>query len=136
MEVRQMASAIKPIDDPNALGNFVMPRSEAEYDAAVAQLDALVNEIGDHPNNPRYRLIETLGALIAAYDHEHYPVTDISSIQALGHLMKAHGLRQGDLPEIGSQGVISEILAGRRQLNVRQIRALGKRFNVDPSVFI
>jgi HTH-type transcriptional regulator/antitoxin HigA len=32
--------------------------------------------------------------------------------------------------------VVSEILSGKRQLNVRQIKLLGERFKVSPSVFI
>ena len=50
--------------------------------------------------------------------------------------MEEHGLHQADFPEIASQGVMSEILNGKRQLNVRQIKALSKRFNVDPATFI
>jgi HTH-type transcriptional regulator/antitoxin HigA len=50
--------------------------------------------------------------------------------------MAQHGLRQADLPEIGSQGVVSEILAGRRELNLRQVRALAERFGVSPATFI
>ena len=38
--------------------------------------------------------------------------------------MKEHELRQSELPEIGSQGVVSEVLAEKRNLNNRQIRAL------------
>jgi HTH-type transcriptional regulator / antitoxin HigA len=50
--------------------------------------------------------------------------------------MEEHGLKQADLPEVGSQGVVSEILSGRRELNLRQIQALAGRFGVDPSAFI
>jgi len=50
--------------------------------------------------------------------------------------MEAHGLTQSELPEIGSQGVMSEILSGERELNIRQIRHLAKRFGVSPAVFI
>ncbi len=50
--------------------------------------------------------------------------------------MEEHGLTQKDLPEIGSQGVVSELLAGRRRLIVRQIQALAARFGVDPGAFI
>jgi len=50
--------------------------------------------------------------------------------------MEEHDLTQGDLPEISSQGVVSEILSGKRELNVRQIRALASRFQVSPAVFI
>ena len=43
---------------------------------------------------------------------------------------------QKDLFEIGSQGVVSEILNGKRELNIRQIRILAQKFNISPSVFI
>jgi HTH-type transcriptional regulator/antitoxin HigA len=50
--------------------------------------------------------------------------------------MEEHDLRQSDLPEVGSQGVVSEVLNGKRELNVRQIRELARRFHVSPTVFI
>ena len=50
--------------------------------------------------------------------------------------MAEHDLRQADLPEVGSQGVVSEILSGKRELNVRQIRALAGRFGVSAAVFV
>lgn len=54
----------------------------------------------------------------------------------LRFFMEEHDLTQGDLPEIGSLGVVSEILSGKRELNVHQIRALARRFHVSPAVFI
>jgi HTH-type transcriptional regulator / antitoxin HigA len=51
-------------------------------------------------------------------------------------LMHEHGLKQSDMQEIGSQGVVSEILRGKRALNMRQIKALAKRFNVAATVFV
>ena len=50
--------------------------------------------------------------------------------------MDEHGLSQADLPEVGSQGVVSEVLRGRRQINVRQVRALSERFGVSAAVFV
>jgi HTH-type transcriptional regulator/antitoxin HigA len=50
--------------------------------------------------------------------------------------MEDHGLSQSDLPEVGSQGVVSEILSGKRDLNVRQIARLAARFGVSPAVFL
>jgi HTH-type transcriptional regulator/antitoxin HigA len=117
----------------------LMPRNEAEYDAAVEQLNALVDAVGEHPGDPedpRTRLIETLSVLIEAYDEKHYPMPDVSGAGMLRFLMEQHGLKQGDLPEIGSQGVVSEILGGRRELNVRQIQALAERFGVDAGAFM
>jgi HTH-type transcriptional regulator/antitoxin HigA len=54
----------------------------------------------------------------------------------LHYLMAEHGLAQSDLPEVGSQGVVSEILRGKRKLNLRQVQALAARFNVSPAVFM
>ena len=51
-------------------------------------------------------------------------------------IMEEHGLTQSDLPEVGSQGVVSEILHGRRELNTRHIKALSQRFGVSPAVFL
>jgi HTH-type transcriptional regulator / antitoxin HigA len=50
--------------------------------------------------------------------------------------MGEHNLKQSDLSEVGSQGVISEILSGKRKLNLRQIKLLSKHFNVSPAVFL
>jgi HTH-type transcriptional regulator / antitoxin HigA len=133
MKSRPIARTIKT---PEELGLFVVPRREREYDAAVERLGELVDEIGDNAKDPRYRLVETLSALIEAYEREHHAVPDISGVDMVRFLMEQHGLTQGDLPEIGSQGVVSEILSGRRELNVRQLQALAERFGVSPAAFL
>jgi Helix-turn-helix len=63
-------------------------------------------------------------------------IAEATGPEVLKSLMEEHGLRQSDLPEIGSQGAVSEILSGARELNVRQLRRLAKRFGVSPAVFI
>ena len=115
---------------------FLAIRTEREHGAAVTRLNALVDEVGDNPKDARYRLVETLSVLIEAYDREHYRLQEASGVEVLRFLMEEHGLTQQDLPEIGSQGVVSEVLAGRRRLNVRQIQALAARFGVDAGAFI
>lgn len=121
---------------PDLIEPLLAIRSEREYDKAVERLNALVDEAGDNPKDPRYRVIETLSVLIEAYDREHHSLPEASGIEVLRFLIEEHGLAQRDLPEIGSQGVVSEVLRGRRRLNVRQIKALAERFGVDPGAFI
>ena len=132
MKTRDIGSA----KNLESLEPFLAIRTEREYDAAVARLNALVDDVGDNIKDARYRLIETLSVLIEAYDREHHALTEASGVEVLRFLMEEHGLTQKDLPEIGSQGVVSEVLAGRRQLNVRQIQALAARFGVDAGVFL
>ena len=113
-----------------------VPHTEAEYLRVSAFLDIVVDEVGEDDSHPLAALMETLGALVDAYEREHVAEPAGSPVQVLRMLMDDHGLSQADLPEVGSQGVVSEVLRGRRQINVRQVRALSERFGVSPSVFV
>jgi HTH-type transcriptional regulator / antitoxin HigA len=111
-------------------------RDEAGYDQAVQTLNILLDEIGTAEEHPLYDLLDTLGTVIAAYEADHFSLPEAGGTEVLAYLMEEHHLTQSDLPEVGSQGVISEILSGKRALNVRQIRALAARLNVSPAVFV
>ncbi len=111
-------------------------RNEREYEKAVKRLNNLLDEIGTNERHPLYELLDTLGTLVHAYEEKHYTVPESSGADMLRFFMEEHGLTQSDLSEVGSQGVVSEILNGKRELNVRQIRALAKRFGVSPAVFV
>lgn len=111
-------------------------RTDAGYEAAVAALNGLLDAGAGDEAHPLANLAATLGELIGDYDDAHYATGPVAAVDILQHLMEGHGLKQGDLPEIGSQGVVSEVLRGRRELNLRQIRALAERFSVPASVFI
>jgi HTH-type transcriptional regulator/antitoxin HigA len=111
-------------------------RTEEQYNKAVKLLDELIDKVSEKPNDTIESLIDMLGTLIEDYENKHVPEPIGDPISSLKHFMEEHDLRQSDLPEIGSQGVVSEILNGKRQLNVAQIKALSKRFKVSPAVFI
>ena len=111
-------------------------KTDAHYDKAVGLLNALVDSGAARDGHPLSDLVDTLGVLIGEYDDEHYPQADVSALDTLRFLMEQHGLTQSELPEIGSQGVVSEVLTGKRELNVRQIRALAAKFAVPASLFI
>jgi HTH-type transcriptional regulator / antitoxin HigA len=110
--------------------------SEREYDLAVGRLNILLDEIGANEDHPLYGLLDTLGTLMHTYEEEHHPIPESSGADMLRFLMEERGLTESDLPEVGSQGVVSEVLNGRRELDVRQIRALARRLHVSPAVFI
>jgi HTH-type transcriptional regulator/antitoxin HigA len=126
----------RPLTNPEEYAPLLAIRNGREYDAAVAKLNVLVDEVGDNTRDPRHRFIDTLSLLIEAYDEEHHPIPDVTGAQLLAFLMEQHGLSQGDLREVGSQGVVSEILRGKRNLNVRQIRSLARRFGLPPGTFL
>lgn len=67
---------------------------------------------------------------------EHFKEPEPSGPEMLRYFMDEHELKQSDLPEVGSQRAVSEVLKGKRELTAKQIRALAARFNVAPAVFI
>lgn len=112
-------------------------RTRADYDAAVASLNALLDTGAANEAHPLADLAATLGELIGDYDDAHYPAKDVAPNEMLRFLMAQHGLKQTDLAEqLGSQGVVSELLRGRRELNLRQMRALASRFAVPVTAFV
>ena len=119
-----------------AVTDIASIRDEAHYRRMVAMLEALLDEAAGDESHPAMGLVDIVGDLIEDYETQHHPLPPVTGLQALTFLMKQHGLAQSDLPEIGSQGVVSEILAGKRELNMRQVRVLGERFAVSPATFI
>ncbi len=113
-----------------------VPHTEEAYNRLVDFVHELVEEIGEDEEHPLASLLDTLETLIEAYETEHLPEPKGSPLETLKFLMDEHALGPDDLPEIGGIEIVSEILAEKRLLNVHHIRALSKRFNVSPSVFL
>jgi HTH-type transcriptional regulator / antitoxin HigA len=111
-------------------------RTKKEYERAVGLLDAILDEIGEDEKHPMAELADAVGMFVERYEAEHSPIPAGKPADVLRFLMNEHRLRQSDFPEIGSQGVVSEILANKRELNTRQIRELARRFGVSPAVFV
>ncbi|MBE7527909.1 transcriptional regulator [Betaproteobacteria bacterium PRO4] len=116
--------------------NIAPIRDEAHYARMHQMLEALLDETSGDENHPAMALVDIVGELIETYEARRHPQPEATGILALKFLMEQHSLKQGDLPEIGSQGVVSEVLSGKRELNIRQVRALGKRFGVSAATFI
>lgn len=113
-----------------------VPASETEYEQLVELLDEITDIVRDDENHPLAKVMDVIGVLIADYEDEHIPEPEGDAISVLRYLMDEHSLKQNDLSELGSQGVVSEILNGKRELNLRQVKALSERFKVPASVFI
>ena len=122
-----------------ALTEFVplkVLQNEHDYQNATASLNQLLDAGGADQNSPLANIVSCLGAVFADYESNQINEEPASPVDVLRFLMEQHQLKQSELPEIGSQGVVSEVLRGIRELNVRQIRALSERFHVPAAVFI
>ena len=133
---QQLAKAVKYWDYIAPIVKY--PNNKKEFNELVSELDELLEIVGNDENHRLIGLVDAISNLIASYEEAHPlpAANDNKGIDALKYLMEAHHLNQSDLTEIGSQGVVSEILQGKRGLNLRQIKLLAKRFHVDPATFI
>lgn len=110
-------------------------RTQKDYHRAISVLNFLLDEIGQNEKHPLSSLIDTIGVLIEDYETKNIEIKNSTPIEIIKFLMEEHSLTQSELPEIGTQGVVSEVLGGKRELNIRQISLLAKRFKVSPLVF-
>ena len=124
-----------------AAAGFGAVRTEADYDRALALVEAIMDATRgkaerEDPDSPLGKLLDLLTPAIEEYEARVHPIPAVSPGDMLRGLMKEHGLRQTDLPEVGNQSVVSQVLSGKRQLNARQIAKLVTRFDVPAEVFL
>ena len=96
------------------------PTTDEAYRQLVEQLDEVLALAGEDEDHPLALLASRMGDLIEAYDEERRPLPTAPGAEVVRAIMQERGLGQADLPEIGAQSVVSEILSGKRQINLRQ----------------
>ncbi len=112
------------------------PATQLDYDALLVNLKDAIELVENRPNSPLAGLIKAMARAAHEYEEGLLVEQQGGSLHALRYLIKIHGIKQSELKEIGSQGVVSEVLSGKRSLTLRHVRELAKKFNVSPSVFI
>ncbi len=109
--------------------------TESEYERALGLAEQLTFAKTKTPEEQAlYKLLVTL---IETYETQNYPMDVSTPHDILQHVMEASGTRQADLVGIiGSSGVVSEVVNGKRSISKAQAKALGDYFKVSPSLFI
>jgi HTH-type transcriptional regulator/antitoxin HigA len=111
--------------------------NDEQYDQVVLLMNGLIDVVGDDEHHELADFLYLVGQLVEDYENTHVTIPDAAPSAVLRFLMDQHELTQADLAaELGGQPVVSAILSGRREINVRQARALATRFNVSPAVFL
>jgi HTH-type transcriptional regulator / antitoxin HigA len=109
--------------------------TEEEYDRALVAAEQLT--FAKELTLEQQALYKLLVMLIEAYETENYPMDRTEPHEILQHIMEASGTRQADLVGIvGSSGVVSEMVNGKRAVSKGQAKALGEFFKVSPDLFI
>jgi len=109
-------------------------KTDADYEAALARVEEIFDS---EQGSPEFDELEVWGTLIDAYEDENHPVPPPTPLEAIEFVMDQKGLKQKDLiPFIGSKSKVSEVLAGKRKLTLKMIRALHEGLGIPADTLL
>jgi HTH-type transcriptional regulator/antitoxin HigA len=114
---------------------FHVMDDQYHYQAMVALMDKLVDEIGDGKSHPLADLLDVVTFFICEHEERHVEIEEAAPSDVLRFLLEQHGLRDTDLGGILGHSNASQILKDKR-ITAPQARTLAKRFGVNPAVFV
>jgi HTH-type transcriptional regulator/antitoxin HigA len=118
-------------------------KTEADYQAALEEIERLFDAAPDTPEGDR---LEVLTTLVEAYEDKHFPIPLPDPIEAIEYYMESRSLSPRDPsgrasgrslePYIGNRGRVSEILNRKRPLSIEMIRRLHAGLGISAEVLI
>jgi HTH-type transcriptional regulator/antitoxin HigA len=110
-------------------------RDDAHLEQALEIIDHLTDTFQHDTGTEAY--LGALADLVYVYEQEHVTWPPVTGVDVLRYLMDEHELTQADLAALfGGRSVISDVLAGKRRLNLTHITRLADRFGMPADVFI
>jgi len=109
-------------------------KDEADYDAALTEIAALMDAQPDTPEGDR---LDVLVTLLEAYEEKHWRVSPPDPIEAIKARMQQRGLTRRDLEKVlGSKSRVSEVMNRKRPLTMEMIRRLHSKFGIPAESLI
>ena len=103
-------------------------RTEADYDAALSEIERLW---GSKPRTPNGDRLDVLLILVESYEAKSHPIDPPDPVEAIKFRMEQMNLTRKDLePLIGPRGRVAEVINRRRPLSLAMIRSLHKRLHI------
>lgn len=105
MNVRSLCAPWVALHEGLGLGGPV--RDEQHYEQLLEVAEWLMDEVARDQSSPFGGLAELVADRIREYEVRVHPwPDDATPTSVLAFLMQQHGLRQSDLPEVGTQSVV------------------------------
>jgi HTH-type transcriptional regulator/antitoxin HigA len=110
-------------------------RSEADYQAALQEIDRLIDSLPGTPEGDRMDILVTL---VEAYEARNFPIPEPDDpVQVLEYYMESRGLSRADLLLfLGSKERVSEILNRKRGLSLEMVRRLHNELGIPADLLI
>ena len=112
-------------------------RNEIEYQAAIAQVDELL-DTHPAPGSEAYERLEFLSVLIQAYEEQSLPLDEfVTPQEVVDFMLDQKGLSRADLAVwLGGQRGVSEFFHGRRRLSLGQIERLRHHLGIPADLLM
>lgn len=123
----------------NALLLFKYSTTPIESEDEVIERSEVMDFLMDmakHEDDVALVYAHAISDRIHEFESEFLELPKVSSVEMLKGLMEARALKQSDLKHIAPQSVISEILKGKRTINLKQAKSLSEYFNVPLEDFV
>ncbi|MGH9753009.1 MAG: helix-turn-helix domain-containing protein [Blastocatellia bacterium] len=112
----------------------VVVETEAENERLLAIIEPMMSR---ELTPEEEKLFDLLVKLVEDFEERHYPMGESSPTEMLKFLMEQRDLRQRNIVHLlGSSGVASEVINGKRAISKNQAKALAEFFRVSPELFI
>ncbi len=109
-------------------------KTEADYEWALAEIEALFDA---EPDTPDGDCLDVLVTLVEAYEDKHYNIPLPDPVDMLLYYMESRGLTRHDLePYIGTRARVSEVLNRKRPLTLNMMRKLHAGLGISGDVLL
>jgi len=145
--LKRIFEEVKPVKVSKVYAELCLhfPLVPIQSDTHMRQANRMIDRLIDYLNNDPdaaeeaevAKYLAVLSDLVGAFETKRFKFEKSEPREILAYFMEAHQLKQSDLEsEIGPQSVVSDILSGKRSLNVGHIKRLAERFKVSPALFV
>jgi HTH-type transcriptional regulator/antitoxin HigA len=111
-------------------------KNSKQYDGALARIYLLMQK-DIKANSTDSDELEVLSILVKQYEQEHYPVPKPNPLEAIKFRLEQMCMSESELSVIlGHRSRKSEVLSGKRKLNLSMIRKLSERLHIPAEVLI
>ena len=108
--------------------------NDDDLTAALRRIDELW---GAEEGTPADDELDVLSYLVERYERKHYLIPKATPLEVLKFMMEQNDRRQSDLARLlGSRSRASEILNGKRELTLDQIRLLARDWHIPAGALI
>ena len=110
--------------------------TEKQYETAMAEFERYFDN-EPAPGSAEADRFELLGLVLAKYEEERAPIGAAQPLDVLKFAMEQNNRTQTDLANmLGSRSRASEILNGKRELTLDQIRLLAREWRIPAGALI